>query len=286
MKFNKPAAVFVKFGALAAAGCLWGSPGRALAGATANVNIGDDFFSPSAVTINVNDQVVWTWIGSFSHSTTESDVVPLWDSGIRGNGSVFTNVFTTAGSFPYHCRVHSFQLGTVTVQAAANVPPTVAITSPANNLVLSAPATFTLAANASDSDGSVTNVQFLRYSTSIGNFAASPWSMPVIGLPAGTWNFSAVASDNGGLTATNTITVQVVTPVPVLLSAPARTSATSFRFSYAANVGLKYVVQRSPDFSTWTSLVTNQAASNPVVFTDNAAPAGSAFYRVGRLPNP
>jgi plastocyanin len=87
-----------------------------LASNVANVNIGDFFFSPTAVTINVNDQVRWTWIGSIGHTTTSD--TGLWDSGINGNGATFVNTFTTAGRFPYHCTVHPFMMGAITVQAA------------------------------------------------------------------------------------------------------------------------------------------------------------------------
>ncbi len=50
--------------------------------------------------------------------------------------------------------------GTIIV-AAANVPPTVTITNPASGTVFAAPASVTIQASASDSDGTVTNVQFL-----------------------------------------------------------------------------------------------------------------------------
>jgi hypothetical protein len=66
----------------------------------------------------------------------------------------------------------------VTVQAA-NVPPTVTITNPANGVVFGAPATFTLAARASDNGGSVTNVQFLQGTTLLGNRASQPYSVVV-----------------------------------------------------------------------------------------------------------
>ena len=103
---------------------------------------------------------------------------------------------------------------------------------------------------------------------------------------AGNYTFSAVASDNGGLTATNSVTVSVITPSPLTVSAPRRVSATGFAFSYAANVGLRYVVQRSADLKSWVGVNTNTAATNPVSYQDNNAPAVAEFYRVMRLPNP
>src|SRR5712675_3301288 len=99
------------FAALAACALISSPP--VLASSVTNVSIGDFFFSPAAVTINVNDQVKWTWIGSAGHTTTSNN--GLWDSGVKGNGSTFVSTFTTAGSFAYHCTVHPFMTAAITV---------------------------------------------------------------------------------------------------------------------------------------------------------------------------
>jgi hypothetical protein len=170
--------------------------------------------------------------------------------------------------------------------AAVNLPPSVTITNPPNNTVLAAPASLTLRATASDSDGAVAHVQFFQGAGSLGNVGNSPYSVPVNNLPAGDYTFSAVATDNSGSTATNAITVHVVTPAANTFSGAQRLSGTNFQFSYAATIGLRYVVQRSSDLSNWTSLATNTAATNPVLFQDTTATGTPRFYRVGRLPNP
>jgi plastocyanin len=265
------------------AACAFTSSRSVLASNVANVSIGDFFFSPTTVTINVNDQVKWTWIGSVEHTTTSD--TGLWDSGVRGNGSTFVNTFTTAGSFPFHCTVHPFMKAAITVQAA-NVPPTVAITVPANGSVLAAPATFTINAKASDTDGSVTNVQFLQGTISLGNVPNSPYLVTVQNLAAGDYTFSAMASDNDGAEATDAITIHVVTAAPITLSEAQQLSPTCFQFSYSATVGLRYVVQRSADLTHWTALTTNVANSGSEVFLDQSATGNPGFYRVGLLPNP
>ena len=251
-------------------------------GANTNLNIVNFAFSPNTATISVNDTVTWTWVGSPHSSTSDTGV---WDSGVFGTGHTFTRAFTSAGSFPFHCSVHPFMTGTITVQAA-NVPPTVAFTTPGNGSVFAAPASFTLNAKASDSDGSVTNVQFLEGTNVLGNSINPPYSASVSNLPAGAYTFSAVATDNGGSKASDTITISVVTPGPINLSAPQFVPPASFQFSYSATVGLRYVVKRSPDLTQWTALSTNTAASGLVFFTDQSADGSQAFYRVGLLPNP
>src|SRR5581483_680225 len=106
---------------------------------------------------------------------------PLWDSGLLINaGTTYTNTFTTGGAFGYICTFHGFE-GTVLV-TAPNVPPSVTITNPASGVTLSAPASLTLAASANDSDGSVTNVQFLQGAVSLGNDPNSPFTQSVSGL--------------------------------------------------------------------------------------------------------
>ena len=254
----------------------------ASAAVVTNVMVVDFAFNPASVTVNVNDQVKWSWNCNFQHSTTDS----FWDSGLH-NGTTFTytNQFPSAGNFPYECSLHHF-IGSVTVQGAVNLPPTVTITNPPNGAVLSAPATVVIMAASSDSDGSVTNVQFLQGAATLTNRTSVPYSVTVSNLAPGGYGFSAVASDNAGAKATNAISVSVVTPVAIVLSNPKRVSGTNFQFNYSANVGLRYAIQRSADLSAWNPLGTNTAASNPVAFVHTNATASPGFYRVGRLPNP
>ena len=267
-------------------GGAFGYPSSARA-AVINVGITNYTFLPDTVTINVNDTIQWTWDAVFH--TTSSDTVGLWDSGVHNPPFSYSVTFTNAGTFPYNCSVHVIthnMRGSVTVQGAGNVPPTATVTNPPDGAVLSAPATITLAATASDSDGNVVNVQFFQGTTPLATVTSSPYSVAVNSLGAGDYTFSAVAADNGGLSATNAIAVHVVTPVPVVLSGLQRPSPTSFQFSYSANVGLRYVVQRSSDLTSFTPINTNTAASNPVTFTDNGVTGAVSYYRVGRLPNP
>ena len=124
----------------------FGSAGTLFA-AVAQVNIVDFAFSPASTTINVNDQVTWTWMGSAPHSTTSDS--GLWDSGINSTGFTFTQTFDNAGNFPYHCTVHSFMTAAITVHGATNMSPT--ITTQPKNQTISAghDASFTVSASGS-----------------------------------------------------------------------------------------------------------------------------------------
>jgi hypothetical protein len=168
------------------------------------------------------------------------------------------------------------------------IPPTVSITNPASGAVFAAPANVTFQAAVTNGSGTVTNVLFLVGSIVLTNETSAPFSAVTNNLTAGSYTLSAIASDNSGLNATNTVTISVVTPVTVLLTNSALISGANFHFSYLVNTGLSYVVQFSTNLggATWIPLVTNVALSNPVVFVDVHATNKSGFYRVGRMPNP
>lgn len=80
--------------------------------------------------------------------------------------------------------------------------------------------------------------------------------------------------------------VTLTAPVPIVLGAVQRSFGTQSVFSYSANVGLRYAVERSATLSNWTTLWSNTANVNPMIFADTAATNGMNFYRVRRLPNP
>ena len=84
----------------------------------------------------------------------------------------------------------------------------------------------------------------------------------------------------------NFVNVSGVTPVPVVLTNLKRLSPTQFRFTYSANTGLTYIIQRSPSPLTLTNIATNIANGSSVNFTDNTAAADWNFYRVGRVAGP
>jgi plastocyanin len=255
---------------------------------------GGDSFNPSIVNINAGDTIIWNWAGNF-HTTTSGSAGTasgFWDSGVvaQNIGFSFTNTLVSAGNYPFFCRTHFgapfFMTGLVNV-ASVSLPPSVSITNPPNGATLSAPASFTLAANASSSSG-ITNVQFFQGAASLGNITTAPYSVPVNNLAAADYAFSAVASDNGGLTATNAITVHVVTPVAIVLSGAQFFPPGDFRFNYTANPGLSYIIQKASSLSSgsWTTLRTNVAGTSPELYDDQTASGNPAFYRVGRLPNP
>ena len=92
---------------------------------------------------------------------------------------------------------------TVTV-GTPNTPPTVALTSPANNAQFTSGATITLTANASDANGTVTKVEFFAGTTKLGEDISSPYSFIWTNAPNGSHVLTARATDNGNVVTTST----------------------------------------------------------------------------------
>lgn len=99
--------------------------------------------------------------------------------------------------------------------APPNQPPSVTLTSPAAGSVYTAPATIPLAAQAADSDGTVTRVDFYAGATLIGSISAAPFTFVWTNVAAGAYTLTARATDNAGAVAISApvaITVQAAAP--------------------------------------------------------------------------
>ena len=68
-------------------------------------------FSPPTVSVAPGETVIWSF-QAFHTSTSDTPVGPeVWDSGFLSSGT-FSHTFTTPGSYPYYCQVHSVPGGT------------------------------------------------------------------------------------------------------------------------------------------------------------------------------
>jgi len=83
-------------------------------GGGAQVTIQNFSFSPASVTVKVGDTVTWTNQDSSTHTVVADN--GEFKSGNLGNGATFSFTFSAAGTFAYHCSIHSTMKGTVVVQ--------------------------------------------------------------------------------------------------------------------------------------------------------------------------
>jgi PKD repeat protein len=168
----------------------------------------------STSTINVGDTINWTFEGF--HSTTSGTCSPgcspngTWDSGDMGSGT-FSFTFTTAGTFPYYCRVHlAAMTGTVVVQGTSG-PPTANFTFAPATPVMGTNVTFT-----DTSTGTPTS-----WSWNFGDPASGTNNTSTLQNPhhvfaaAGTYTVSLQATNAGGSnTAQKPITISAGGGVP------------------------------------------------------------------------
>ena len=88
------------------------APAASAGGSTA-VEMKGLAFDPTTLTVPTGSKVTWTNNDTTAHTVTFDDGSA--DSGNLAVGSTFDHTFATAGTFAYHCTIHSFMKGTVTV---------------------------------------------------------------------------------------------------------------------------------------------------------------------------
>ncbi|MBI3882602.1 MAG: NPCBM/NEW2 domain-containing protein, partial [Verrucomicrobia bacterium] len=189
----------------------------------------------AAPTVNLSSPLDGTTLiapGSVTITASAADadgtvaLIELFQNGYKlgqSTTSPFTvNTSLDAGGYTFTAKVTD-NLGattmsagaTVTIVNATNAAPTVSLTSPVNGANLgNAPASLTLNATAADLGGTVALVEFFQNGTKIGQSTAAPYSFTVSGLTAGTYAFTAKATDNlGAITTSAAVSVTVNSPV-------------------------------------------------------------------------
>ena len=85
------------------------------AGGPVRVDAGDDFFSPSQLTVTVGTTVLWTNVGGVEHNIDAEDGSFGSASLTLGPADRYRYTFTAAGHFPYKCEVHQSMVGEIDV---------------------------------------------------------------------------------------------------------------------------------------------------------------------------
>lgn len=99
--------------------------------------------------------------------------------------------------------------------STVNKLPTVSITSPANNANYTPPASITLSADANDTDGSITKVDFYNGTTFLGSALTAPYSYTWTNVADGIYSITAKATDNkNAVTTSAAVSVKVSPPIP------------------------------------------------------------------------
>jgi plastocyanin len=88
-------------------------PPAASAGGSTAVEMKGLAFDPTTLTVPTGSKVTWSNNDTTAHTVTFDDGSA--DSGNLAVGATFDHTFAAAGTFAYHCTIHSFMKGTVTV---------------------------------------------------------------------------------------------------------------------------------------------------------------------------
>lgn len=162
---------------------------------------------------------------------------------------------------------------------STNTPPSVSLASPLNGASYTAPASITLAATASDLEGTIAKVDFYQGTTLLYSDVSAPYSYNWTGVAAGPYNFSAVATDNLG-TSTTSSTVSLVVgsnPAPVVsLTSPANNA----KYTAPATISLTATATDANgsiakvDFYRGTTLLYSDASS-PYSYNWSGVAAGT-----------
>jgi plastocyanin len=70
-------------------------------------------FNPDKITVTAGTTITWTNKDGAVHTVTSDN--GLFDSGNMAVNGTFTQKFSTAGTFLYHCKVHTTMTGTIVV---------------------------------------------------------------------------------------------------------------------------------------------------------------------------
>ena len=91
------------------------------------------------------------------------------------------------------------------IVVTTNAPPSVTITSPANNASFTVPTNLVITATASDSDGTSPQVQFFAIGKLLGTVTNAPYTLTWSNTPVGAFALTAVATDDYGFVSTSSV---------------------------------------------------------------------------------
>jgi hypothetical protein len=266
----------------------------------------DRTYDTASLTVTGNDMPRIAWQSPTTTSFDAPATLTFAVDAVSATGSISKVEFyrdstslATVTTPPYETVLSSLGTGTYTLSAIAtdnhgqttsasrmiqvrgpNLLPTASLWSPVSGAVYTAPATLVLEATASDPDGWIVQVEFLREGEVVATTNAPPYAVTLSDVAAGGYTYSVRATDNRGGKATSTpVSVTVVPPnaaPTVVLNSPANGST----FIAPAAIGLAATATDSDgtiakvEFFHGSTLI-GSATAEPYTFNWTHVPAGS-----------
>ncbi len=170
------------------------------------------------------------------------------------------------------------------IKNLSNQPPAVSITAPAEGAVFTSPATITVTADASDSDGTVAQVDFYAGATVIGSDTAPPFSVTWNNVAAGNYALTAAATDIlGATTSSAPVNITVTSTLPTAPASLVATavSRTQINLTWTDNASNEsgYQIERSNNGSSFSLIATTGPDVTAIASTGLSANR-KYFFRV------
>ena len=242
--------------------------------------------------------------------TAHLEIIPIYDNLIEGTETVIVRVEPPICIAIYPPPPDCYIVGEpaealvkiLDSQSTTNIPPEVAITSPQDGAIFTAPANIILNAKALDQDGYVNTVEFwandikLCTITNIPESArpVSPFFFVWTNVPSGKYVLKAVATDNeGDCGVSSPVRIQVFEPtnqMPIVTIVATDSEASELPpIVYAFNSGIFTVRRTGPIDSPLTVYYTiSGTASNGIDYKELSGtvqiPAGKAFADIEVIP--
>jgi hypothetical protein len=221
---------------------------------------------------------------SFNTSTTGTNVtVRVFYDGFTGTGTAPSNYPIAAQWDNVAITKSAYFLAPQSSGSTATIRPLVRITSPANGASpYASGAVLSITADATDLDGTVTNVQFFAGTNEIGEISTGPWMITWSNVFSGSYVLTAVAADNAGATTISApVSVTVTTPpLAPTLNIQAGSNQVALSWSSDGNGMVVQVASNLVPSVSWTK-ITNEIqvinSSNVLVLPITAGPQ---FFRL------
>lgn len=215
-------------------------------GAVGVLEVGKDYWIDQYVKVNTpgrRDGIVRAWVnGQLAYERTDHVMrgdppywVPgnlaiqkIWMTFLHG-GDIYPLPVRTLRTYWSDWTIATEYIGPPTL--SANRPPAVSITSPAPGASFTAGASVGVTAAASDSDGTISRVEFYADGALVGTRTAAPYTVSVGGLAAGDHTLTAVATDSAGasgVSAAVPIRIAAVANVPPSVAITVPVNGASF----------------------------------------------------------
>lgn len=163
------------------------------------------------------------------------------------------------------------------IHFTVNAAPSVSLTSPASGSTFITPADITLSADAADTDGAISQVEFFEGAHSLGAVSNPPFTLVWSNAPAGSFNLTAAATDNqGAKTVSEIVLITVRVPAVALRLEPIELTSTNVILTWTGGAGPSVIqVNTNLLLNVWTPVATttNRTASIPRGIQQ-------AFYRI------